>query len=132
MALRDHRIGSDRGRAVSKLELMTRVAAATTTPGADRETRGSSGRTVDDHSDLAETGVDRGGGVRSMGDEGRAAHIGAVHIVGREIQVVAEADDTHHAHPDAGGKNAINILDCQTTVVECAPDTLRHDLVHAL
>ena len=132
MALRHHRVGPDRGRPERHFILIARVAAAASAAGADRKALRGRGRAVYHHRDLAQPGRDRGGGMRGMGDERRAADRGRVDKVGRQVHVVAEPHDPHPAHPDPGRADAVDVLDLEPGVVKRAAHALSHDLEHAL
>src|SRR5437899_5432751 len=76
--------------------------------------------------------MDRSRGMRGVRYKRRAADVGAVEEIGRQVHVIAEADDAHPAHTHAGGADAVDVLDGQAGVVERTARALGHNLKHAL
>ena len=131
--LRDHRVRPYRRRPERNLVLVAWIAtaAASAAARADREPRRRRRRSINYDAHIAQPGMNRGGRMGRMRHERRPANRGRIDEVRRQVQVIAEADDPHPAHPDSGRAQPVDVLDRQAGVVERATHALRHYLEQA-
>ena len=114
VALRAQRVGVQHRRAERRLELIGRIAGGEAA-GADGKAIRRRRAAVDDQRHLAEPGGDRRRGVQDVGDERRAADVGAVVEARLEVEVLGQRHDADR--PDAGGEEAVDVGDRQAGVL---------------
>ena len=124
-------IASHRGQSVGGFEGTRRIESHAPA-GSDRHGSGRGRAPVQDECDLAQSGVDGRRRVRDVGDEGRAADVRPVQVVGLQVQVLGERDDPHGAHVHSGREEAVDVGDPKPCVLERPARGLRHDLPRCL
>ena len=127
--LRGQCVVADRGRAVARLELFGRVAAARPA-GPDREAVRRPLAAVQDERHVAVARGNRGRGVGRMRHERRAADRVGIEEVRMQIQVFGQRDDAHAA--DARREQAVHVIEAQPGVIQRPACAFGHELVLGL